>query len=104
MHQHFTFNQRLSIDLPTIKKDWEAFSSIEQQQILVHWETIRGKIPDRIKSIEVLINRKQEELSNESDFETPCKLNHEIAELASQINELWLWFRTDQDVTLKGHY
>lgn len=103
MDQYFSYNQRLSIDLPSIQKEWEALTLLEQQQILVHWENIRGKIPDRIKSIEEVINKKQEALSNENNFETSCELNHEIAELASQINELWLWFRTDQGVSLKRH-
>ena len=56
-----------------------------------------GLIPDRIISLEEIINTKQAQLSNETNFELSCQLNHEIADLASIINDLWLWFRTDQD-------
>ena len=59
-----------------------------QQSILLRWETIRGLIPDRIISLEKIINTKQAQLSNETNFELSCQLNHDIAELASIINEL----------------
>ena len=60
-------------------------------------------IPDRIKVLENSINIKQAQLSNESDFERSCQLNGEIADLASIINDLWLWFRTNQETAEKVH-
>ena len=68
-----------------------------QHAILLKWEQVRGKIPDRIKELEHYINTKQHYLNNE-DFEVSCKLNSEIADLASIINDLWLWYRLTQNV------
>ena len=94
-----SFNQRLGILIPDLQKDWELYSTEQQQQILFEWEQIRGNIPDRIKQLEQLINERQEELNIEENFERSCLLNSTIAELASIINDLWLFYRTQQDVT-----
>ncbi|MED3561828.1 hypothetical protein [Bacillus xiapuensis] len=104
MENHFSFDQRLGIQLPDIQLDWEQFSLETQAAILFYWEQIRGTIPDRIADLENTINRKQAELSDESDFPRSCELNREIAELASIINDLWIWYRTNQDVSIKMHH
>lgn len=103
MQEYFIHNPRLGISLPVFEDDWDKISEETQQKILFHWEGIRGLIPDRIAELEQTINKKQDELSNESDFQRSCKLNHEIAELASVINDLWLWYRTNQDISGKIH-
>lgn len=103
MEQYFHYNDRLGIQLPTLDEEWDSLSGDIQQSILLHWEKVRGTIPDRIFSLEKIINRKQAQLSNEFDFELSCQLNSEIAELASAINDLWLWFRIDQDISEKVH-
>ncbi|WP_338472092.1 hypothetical protein R4Z10_04925 [Niallia sp. XMNu-256] len=103
MDKYFYYNERLGIDVPVIKEDWDSLTTDIQQSILLHWEKIRGKIPDRIKDLEKIINTKQSQLSNESNFDRSCQLNREIADLASTINDLWLWFRTDQDISEKVH-
>ncbi|WP_204416349.1 hypothetical protein [Bacillus tianshenii] len=95
----FTQNKRLGIPLPVLEMDWDRYSKETQQEILLQWEKIRGKIPDRIKELENEINVKQEMLNNESNFERSCQLNSEIAELASVINDLWLWYRMNQHVS-----
>ena len=74
-----------------------------QHAILLKWEQVRGKIPDRIKELEHYINTKQHYLNNEEDFEVSCKLNSEIADLASIINDLWLWYRLTQNVSEGKH-
>ena len=74
-----------------------------QHAILLRWEQVRGKIPDRIKELEHSINAKQHHLNNEEDFEISCKLNSEIADLASIINDLWLWYRLTQNVSEGKH-
>ncbi|MBT2681622.1 hypothetical protein J7E38_21925 [Bacillus sp. ISL-35] len=99
MDQYFLFNSRLGIPLPEFNKKWEEYDLDTQHAILLHWEKIRGSIPDRIAELEKTINHKQAQLSNESNFVTSCELNSEIAELASVINDLWLWYRTHQDIT-----
>lgn len=103
LDKYFHYNDRLGIQVPVINEDWDALPANIQQSILLHWETVRGMIPDRIKSLEKSINTKQAQLSDESDFELSCQLNREIAELASIINDLWLWFRINQDLTKKVH-
>ena len=104
MKDHFSFNQRLGIFLTDLTVDWDQHSKDTQQDILFHWEQIRGSIPDRIVDLEDQINHKQAELSDESDFIRSCQLNKEIAELASIINDLWLWYRANQTLSTKAHH
>ncbi|RFU65998.1 hypothetical protein [Peribacillus glennii] len=99
----FLFNARLGIDVPALNKEWDKYSNAEQQEILLKWEKIRGAIPDRIKELEKSIDMKQAMLSDESDFSISCRLNSEIADLASTINDLWLWYRTNEDISNKMH-
>ena len=82
MEEHFSFDQRLGIQLPDIQLDWEQYSRQTQAAILFYWEQIRGTIPDRIAELEHTINQKQTQLSDESDFPRSCELNSEIADLA----------------------
>ncbi|MCM3572197.1 MULTISPECIES: hypothetical protein [Mesobacillus] len=99
MEQFFLFNSRLGIPLPDLQGNWEDYSIDTRHAILLHWEKIRGSIPDRIAELEKTINLKQAQLSDESDFIRSCELNSEISELASIINDLWLWYRTQQDIS-----
>ncbi|WP_040207652.1 hypothetical protein [Neobacillus jeddahensis] len=104
MNEHFSFDKRLGIQVPDLTFDWDQYSKEAQQHILYHWEQIRGSIPDRIADLEQEINHKQALLSNESNFPRSCRLNSEIADLASIINDLWLWYRADQTLsTAKIH-
>lgn len=95
----FKEDKRLGIALPYLELDWNHYDKAIQQSILLEWEKIRGKIPDRIKDLETSINNKQAMLNDESNFERSCELNAEIAELASIINDLWLWYRMNQHLT-----
>jgi hypothetical protein len=104
MEDFFVLDKRLGIKTPVFNVEWDDLPLETQQSILLTWETIRGTIPDHIADLEKMINAKQLELSDESDFARSCLLNNEIAELASIINDLWLWFRTHQDVTEKIHH
>ncbi|MGM9986131.1 MAG: radical SAM protein [Bacillaceae bacterium] len=99
----FSYDQRLGIDIPTDTLNWSSLTVIQKEKILMQWEQIRGTIPDRIKELEMTINKKQEQLNNEVNFTISCELNSEIAELASVINDLWLWYRVQQDVEVKMH-
>ncbi|MGE6378668.1 hypothetical protein [Peribacillus muralis] len=103
MKELFTYDERLGIAIPDLNLEWDEYTKGEQQRILVHWENIRGSIPDRIKELETTINHKQNQLSDESDFAASCQLNSEIADLASIINDLWLWYRANQGVSGKMH-
>ncbi|MFZ7945753.1 MULTISPECIES: hypothetical protein [Bacillaceae] len=103
MNDHFCFDSRLGISVPDLTIEWEDYSKETQQEILLNWEQIRGSIPDRIAELEQEINYKQEQLSNENDFPRSCQLNTDIANLASIINDLWLWYRANQTVSTKMH-
>ncbi|WP_158736584.1 hypothetical protein [Alteribacillus sp. YIM 98480] len=97
----FLKDPRLGIELPILEKEWEAYEPEMQNIIIGKWEEIRGQIPERIAEIEEDINSKQAWLDIEENFEKCCQLNKEIAELASKINDLWLWYRTHPTVS---HY
>ncbi|MFJ7744373.1 hypothetical protein [Peribacillus sp. NPDC097295] len=103
MKKLFKYDERLGIYVPDLPQEWDDYAKGEQHSILAYWETIRGRIPDRIQELESTINRKQTQLSDESDFVVSCQLNSEIADLASVINDLWLWYRADQGVSEKMH-
>ncbi|WP_394235544.1 hypothetical protein [Niallia oryzisoli] len=103
MEEYFIYNERLGIELPSNDLKWDMLSDETQESVLLYWENIRGAIPDRIISLEKTINKKQAQLDNESNFQVSCQLNSEIAELASVINDLWLWFRLNQSLSEKMH-
>lgn len=104
MKEHFSFDARLGIPVPALKVGWDRHTKQTQHEILLYWEQVRGSIPDRIAELEQIINQKQAQLSNESNFLRSCELNSEIAELASIINDLWIWYRANQTVTAKAHH
>ena len=102
MDYDFVYNNRLGIELPVFHNDWDNLTIDTQAEILFTWEQIRGNIPDRIFDLEKEINEKQARLNNEDNFKRSCELNTEISELASIINDLWIWYRTHQDVTVEA--
>jgi len=104
MNEHFTFDQRLGIYIPDLPREWDEYKKETQESILFKWEQIRGSIPDRIIDLERQINQKQAQLSDENDFKRSCQLNTEIADLASIINDLWLWYRANQNISSKAHH
>ncbi|MBM7648824.1 gas vesicle protein [Bacillus ectoiniformans] len=95
---YFIFDPRLGIHIPSLSDPWSDLTKDQQKEIIYTWEDIRGEIPDRIKILETSINEKQERLNQEDDFNVSCQLNQEISELASIINDLWLWFRASPAV------
>jgi hypothetical protein len=99
----FEWNERLLIALPVLKVDWEHYDSAEQMDIVEQWELIRGTIPDRVMEFERIINHKQNELYEEDDFEESCRINAEIAEYASRINDLHIWYRANQELDSRRH-
>lgn len=94
----FRHDPRLGIALPHLGKDWEDFEESEQAAIIAEWEQIRGRIPERIKELERLIQEKLALMNEETDFAACCRLNGEIADLASRINDLNIWFRINQEL------
>lgn len=94
MSMTFRYDSRLGIPLPVLSCRWEELEPIVQERILLEWEEIRGIIPDKVKELEQRIEAVHAELSEEEDFERSCALNLKMAELASVINDLWIYFRT----------
>lgn len=103
MRYQFIHDDRLGIPLPYLEQEWEEYLPQERAEILLTWEEIRARIPDRIIQLEKVINDKQGRMFEEDDFNVSCQLNSEISELASIINDLNIWFRVDQDYGDKAH-
>ncbi|MBW7476123.1 hypothetical protein K0T92_15365 [Paenibacillus oenotherae] len=103
MLQLFVFDERLGIALPKLELEWEGYSESDRAAIVTQWEIIRGAIPDRVFLFEREINKKQAELFDEDDFEMSCLLNSDIAELASRINDLHIWYRINQEIETRRH-
>ncbi|KYD26796.1 hypothetical protein MKY25_04590 [Geobacillus sp. FSL W8-0032] len=101
MRDIFIEDKRLGIRVPQLDKHWDDYSAEEQEAILLEWEAIRGLIPDRIATLERQINEKQDALGREADFARSCQLNADIAELASIINDLWIWYRISPTISFK---
>jgi len=99
MSDWFVYDERLGIRLPRLEHEWDTYSKETQALILAEWEKIRGTIPDRIQELEALIVEKQKQLEQEEDFSVSCQLNDEISELASIINDLSIWYRTQPAIT-----
>ena len=99
----FKLDERLGIELPVLALDWEEYPLEDRNAILERWETIRGAIPDRIFALERTINELQARLYEEEDFEASCRLNADIAEQASRINDLHIWYRINQEIESRRH-
>jgi DNA-binding transcriptional MerR regulator len=93
MERYFSLNKRLGIELPMLDKAIEDYDQETQHAVLFHWEKVRGAIPDRIAELEAEINTKQKKMNKEEDIHTSATINSEIAELASIINDLLIWYR-----------
>lgn len=98
----FAHSARLGIRVPRLTDDWDSLPRSRQEAVLALWEEIRGSIPDHVKRFEEEIKIRQTMLFEEEDFAASCRLNSDIAELASRINDLHIWFRAQQDLDSEG--
>jgi len=96
LDRQFAYSERHGISLPNLELGWDELTLECRSAILSRWETIRGSIPDRIIRLEEAVREKLRQLSEEEDFARSCRINGEIAELASRINDLNIWFRVQQ--------
>ncbi|QJC51580.1 hypothetical protein HGI30_08465 [Paenibacillus albicereus] len=101
--RYFAPDARLGIDLPRLDRNWDDYDAAEQMGIVEQWELIRGRIPDVIFGLERRIVLLQRELDDEEDFVRSCRLNSDIAELASRINDLHIWYRVNQEIEARRH-
>lgn len=104
MEDQFSYDDRLGIWLPHLTQDWQRYDVAQRQAIVAAWELVRGGIPERIIQFERLINEKQGLVFEVEDFETCCQLNLQIADYASRINDLHIWYRINQDVEARNHH
>lgn len=98
LRAQFVRDERLGIELPRFSVPWDEMPAVGQAAVVARWEAIRGNIPDIIKARETHIRGLLEELFEEESFERCCALNAEIAEAASAIHDLQIWYRTQQDL------
>lgn len=103
MKIEFVYNERLGIPIPDLLEDWDSYPLSMREMMLLEWEQIRGRIPERVFELEKIINYKQGLLNYEENFPLACQLNSEIAECASTINDLHLWYRANQDLHSRVH-
>lgn len=94
----FLLDPRLGIKIPHFDKEWEEYTEEEQLDAIGQWEHERAKIPDRIKTLEMKIIEKQEAMF-EMSFEEYCEVHKDVIDLASSINDLNIWYRTEGYVT-----
>ncbi|SES17161.1 hypothetical protein [Salisediminibacterium halotolerans] len=97
----FHFDRRLGIQIPALSASWDTYPRDIQEEVLYQWEHSRGHIPERIREIEEEINEKQQRLYEETDFDRSCRLNEQISERASVITDLWIWYRTGENIQVK---
>lgn len=97
MKDCFVYDERLDIHVPVLERPFDEYEREERLAMIAYWEEIRGRIPSKVMVLERSIEHMLGEMNNESDFERSCRLNGEIAELASRINDLHIWYRTTQD-------
>lgn len=98
LESQFEYSERHGICIPCLDSPWEELNLEHQAALLAKWEMIRGGIPEHIIRLEAMIRVKQQELFDEDDFAQSCRINSDIADLASRINDLHIWFRTQQDL------
>lgn len=95
----FVYDSRLGIQVPEFNTPFEELPLLERSRIIETWEDIRGTIPTRVMELEKIIVNKLYELGEENNFDHSCRINSDIAELASIINDLHIWYRVSADVT-----
>ncbi|WP_256756790.1 hypothetical protein [Cohnella sp. WQ 127256] len=98
INNQFEYSERHGISIPCLDRDWDELKLEHRIGILAHWEMIRGNIPEHIMRFEAIIRIKQQKLFEENDFVQACLINSEIADLASRVNDLNIWFRTQQNL------
>lgn len=98
VNRQFRRDERLGICVPDLETYWEDLTLEQQEAVLARWELERGEIPERIVELERHIRQLQERMGQEEDFAACCRINDDISEMASRINDLNIWFRVRQDL------
>ncbi len=104
MERFFTYDNRLGIKIPALEREWTFYSEKSSAgyppNMGIHSGTDSRQ---KFNLLEKSINQKQAALEDETNFIRSCELNSEIGELASIINDLWIWYRTNEEISKKVH-
>jgi hypothetical protein len=92
---YFRFNRRLGIELPDPDMPFENLPRDEQEAVLMHWETLKPAIANRIRDFERRIEDLLFQIHLEDDWDAVVQHFDKITEYASCINELNSWLRVD---------
>jgi hypothetical protein len=92
----FVHDERLGIAVPVLTHDWFVYSKADQEAMIVRWEGIRARIPDRVKVLEDVINGHQSEIAEEDNWDRVCEHYEEVYRIASIINDLNIWMAIEQ--------
>ena len=103
MSCYFQYDARLGIEIPVLEVSGNHYPPVCELIFYYIGNKFAVQLPDRIMKLEATIIYKQNQLDKEDDFPTSCRLNSEIADLASIINDLHLWFRANQELESKTH-
>ncbi|MBL0386517.1 hypothetical protein JJB07_07635 [Tumebacillus sp. ITR2] len=100
----FVFNERLGIQIPVQHHEWHEYTRAEQEDLIHRWESIRSRIPDRIKELEEIIEDRQLKIAVEDDWDRVVELYEDVFFIASVINDLNNWMRLEPSTTdEEGH-
>jgi hypothetical protein len=98
-HPYFRHNDRLCIPLPAFPQPFEEMAPTDQEDVIVVWESIRARIPDRILELEHNIQSHLDTIRETDDWEQIIALFNQISDIASRIAELNTWQRVDPHLT-----
>jgi len=97
----FYEDERLGMEIPQFDDvPFESLPLDDQEHILVRWESIRARIPDRIMHFEHVIEELLQLVHHEEDWDIIASYFAEISDYASRINELNTWRRVDPSLEL----
>jgi hypothetical protein len=100
---YFRYDDRLQIELPDFPVPFTSLSRDEQEEVLVAWEKVRARIPERILEFERIIEQTLEKIHHEEDWDVIAAHFQEISDYASRINELNTWRRIDPSLDPHHH-
>lgn len=91
----FVLDERLGIQIPVQHREWFEYTRSEQVELIERWETIRARIPDRVKALEEIIEGRQIQIADEEDWDRVVELYEDVFRNASIINDLNNWMRLE---------
>ncbi|MCL6631017.1 MAG: hypothetical protein K6T63_00155 [Alicyclobacillus herbarius] len=100
---YFRYDDRLQIELPHFPVPFASLPPEVQEEVLVTWEKIRARIPERILDLEQRIEHVLQQVHHEEDWNTIAGYFQQISDYASRITELNTWRRVDPSLSTYAH-